>query len=140
MKNGGTVDEYVVGYGAQARWVTEQLQSALGRLLRRYEDAPPIIIVHSDHGPGSRLDWTSLPDTDLNERFGILMACYLPGGPTIDLGDEFSPVNIFRLVFDLYFGADMGPLEHRSFFNFLAEPFRFIDVSDPRKPFEIQHR
>jgi hypothetical protein len=140
MKHGGTVDEYVAGYAEQARWVTQRLERALDALLERYGDDPPIIIVHSDHGPGSRLDWKSVPDTDLEERFGILMAAYLPGGPAVDLGETFSPVNAFRLVFDVYFGADMGPLEHRSYYTFQSQPFRYIDVTDPQNPLEFETR
>ena len=133
-KHGGTREEYVAGYAEQARWVTTRLEQVLVALLQRYGDQPPIIFVQSDHGPGSRLDWKSVPDTDLDERFGILMAAYLPGRPAVDLGDAFSPVNIFRLVFDVYFGASLAPLEHHSYYTFQSQPFHYIDVTNPEAP------
>lgn len=138
VKHGGTVTEYIAGYAEQARWVTERLERALDALLERYGESPPIIILQSDHGPGSGLDWKSVPDTDLKERFGILMAAYLPGEPAVDLSEAFSPVNTFRLVFDVYFGADMRPLEHRSFYTFQSLPFRYIDVTDPQEPHDLR--
>lgn len=137
FKHGGTVEEYVAGYSEQARWVTRRLQETLGELLEGYGDEPPIIVLHSDHGPGLRLDWKSVPDTDLHERFGILMAAYLPGQPAVDLGESFSPVNVFRLLFDVYFGAGLRPLEHRSFYTFQSLPYRYIDVTDPDDPREL---
>ncbi len=139
-KHGGTREEYVTGYAEQARWVTARLERTLDALLERYGDAPPIVIVHSDHGPGSRLDWKSVPDTDLRERFGILMAAYLPGQPAVDLGETFSPVNVFRMVFGVYFGAELGPVVDRSYYTFQSQPFRYIDVTDPERPTELPQR
>ena len=68
------------------------------------------------------------------------MAAHLPGNPAVDLGDEFSPVNVFRLLFDVYFGTGMGPLEHHSYYTFQSLPFRFIDVTDPENPEELDAR
>ena len=39
---------------------------------------PPIIIIQSDHGSGSKLDIESLEKTDVHERMSILNAYYFP--------------------------------------------------------------
>jgi hypothetical protein len=132
-KYGGSREEYVRAYAAQARYVTRRLEEALTALVQPGERAP-VILLQSDHGPGSRLDWRSIPDTDLQERFGILFAAHLPGVEGLSLPDDASPVNTFRLVFDLYFGSDLGPLEHRSYYTFQSRPFQYIDVTDSSHP------
>lgn len=128
-KYGGSREEYVRAYAAQARYVTERLERALTELVTSKTPAP-IVLVQSDHGPGSRLDWRSVPDTDVRERFGILFAAFLPGVESLSLPQDASPVNTFRMVFDLYFGSDLGPLEHRSFYTFQSRPYQYIDVTD----------
>jgi hypothetical protein len=49
---------------------------------------------------------------------------------------DLSPVNLFRLVFDLYFGTDIGPLEARSYYTWQSEPFHYFDVTVPDQPRE----
>ena len=50
---------------------------------------------------------------------------------TVELEEDFSPVNLFRLIFDLYFGTDLGPLEARSYYTFQSQPFHYFDATDP---------
>lgn len=130
MKRDGTVAAYRQGYTEQARYVSERIAEIVEDILQHAGNRPPIIIVHSDHGPGSGLDWMSVFDTDMFERFGILFAAYLPGYEELELQENFSPVNTFRLIFDLYFGTEMGALPARSFYTFQSEPFHYFDVTD----------
>jgi len=130
MKRDGTVAAYRQGYAEQARYVSERIAEIVEEIQQHAGDRPPIIIVHSDHGPGSGLDWMSVFDTDMFERFGILFATYLPGYEDLELQENFSPVNTFRLIFDLYFGTEMGALPARSFYTFQSEPFHYFDVTD----------
>ncbi|UCE02230.1 MAG: sulfatase-like hydrolase/transferase [Candidatus Latescibacterota bacterium] len=132
-KHGGSREEYVRSYAAQARYVTRRLETMLTQLLESSR-RPPVILLQSDHGPGAHLDWRSIPDSDLRERFGILFAVYLPGFETITLPHDMSPVNTFRLVFDLYFGSELGPLEHRSYYTFQSRPYQYVDVTDSTDP------
>jgi hypothetical protein len=132
-KHGGSREEYVRSYAAQARYVTRRLETVLTQLLESSQ-RPPVILLQSDHGPGAHLDWRSIPDSDLRERFGILFATYLPGFESITLPHDMSPVNTFRLVFDLYFGSELGPLEHRSYYTFQSRPHQYVDVTDSTNP------
>jgi hypothetical protein len=109
--------------------VTQQMTETLGALLRN-SATPPVIILMSDHGPGSRLDWDYVENTDLVERFAILHAMYLPGMEGLSLGNQPSPVNVFRMIFDLYFGTELGQLPARSYYASSPAPFLFIDITD----------
>ena len=92
---------------------------------------PPVIILQSDHGSGSRLDTESIEKSDLHERMSILNAYYLPGhtGPDVGLYQTITPVNSFRVVFNTYLGAKLPLLPDRNYFSTWPAPFRFIDVT-----------
>ena len=53
----GTLEEYRAGYPGQVRFVNRQLQQVVDALLAQSE-APPLIIIQGDHGPGMSLDRT----------------------------------------------------------------------------------
>ena len=67
-------------------------------------DVPPIIILQGDHG----VWWESE-----EHRTEILNAYYLPGEGSKLLYKTISPVNSFRVVFNLYFGTDYELLDDR---------------------------
>jgi hypothetical protein len=76
----------------------------------------------------------------LKESATILNAYYLPatgldpdgalGAGSIDVPAGISPVNSFRLIFDTYFGTDLGLLDDRFFFAHRSGMWNFIDVTD----------
>ncbi len=85
-------------------------------------EVPPIVILQADHGNfGS-------PD----ERTAILNAYYLPGDGEDALYQGISPVNTFRLIFDTYFGADLGLHEDRSFLSDYDLPFDYEELFTSR--------
>ncbi len=53
---GGTHEEYVRRYRDQLRYVSSRLLDVVGRILEGAPE-PPVIVLQSDHGPGSELDW-----------------------------------------------------------------------------------
>jgi len=88
----------------QASYVAGQTMDAVEDLLERPD--PPVVIIFSDHGPGTEIDFNEPAKTDLVERSSNFFAAYTPGQP--DLFDEFTtPVNIFPKLFDGYFGLDV---------------------------------
>jgi hypothetical protein len=125
----GTPEEYLQGYRDQVTYVNglmrELIEAILGNALR-----PPVIILHGDHGPGSRLDWQSAERTDLRERSSILSAYYLPGAPTQAVYDTITPVNSFRLVLDWYFDTELGLLPDRSYYSTWERPYAFIPIGE----------
>jgi len=102
---------------------------------------PPIIIVQADHGSASTFynseknPWSDPDQTNLDERFGILNAYYLPEAEKSDEGlyDSISPVNSFRVVFDKYFSGSYGLLEDKNYFSNYNKPYSFREVSDKLK-------
>ena len=82
------------------------------------------IIVQGDHGP--RLGLTDEVETsDVEDRFGILNAFYLPGDAELKLYPSISSVNTFRLILSEYFDANYPLLE---------QPFVSVAIgSQPRR-------
>jgi len=86
-------DYYQKGYIGQTQYANSQIIPALTQLLR-YSQNPPIIILMGDHG-------YQVTDT----YFQNLLAIYLPDHKTGSLYPTLSLVNVFRLIFNQYFGA-----------------------------------
>jgi hypothetical protein len=83
------------GYLDQVIFVSKKTETLVDEILSK-SDVPPIIILQGDHG----MWWEKGKETD------ILNAYYLPGKDNQLLYDSISPVNSFRVIFDLYFNAD----------------------------------
>jgi hypothetical protein len=120
---------YVRAYREQAIYLARRVQDAIGRILAD-SPRPPIIILQSDHGPGSRLDPESREKTDLHERMSILNAYYFPDRKYQGLYPEITPVNSFRVVLNTYFGARLDLLPDRNSFSTWSNPLRFEDVTE----------
>ena len=57
------------------------------------------------------------------------MFIYLPSNKTNIFYENITPVNIFRVLFNNYFGTDLEILEDRSFFS-KDGYYDLIDVTD----------
>ncbi len=137
FKEGGSHAEYINGYRDQVAYLNGQLEPMITGILDRYGDNPPIIILQGDHGPGSELDWYSLPNTNIRERFSILNALYLPGVADSLVYDKITPVNTFRIILNEYFGSDLPLLPDSCFYAIITRPYYFFDVTDPDNPAEF---
>jgi hypothetical protein len=118
-------------YVDQIVFTTTMVQQLLERILAR-SPRPPIIVLASDEGPPVQLQ-DGRPRLDaaaVATRTGILNAYHLPGVPRTRLHPALSPVNSFRLVFDLYFGTEYGLLADRTFCSEdAAYLYRFVEVT-----------
>ncbi|MDQ2693420.1 MAG: hypothetical protein M3Y68_15390, partial [Chloroflexota bacterium] len=112
-----TADLYKKGYVNQAQFLNEKLLQAVDTILAESE-VPPIIIIQGDHGP-----WLQPRD----RRMWILATIYLPGHED-KLYPTISPVNIFRLVFNSYFGGKYDMLEDVSYFSPVPKLYDFSVV------------
>jgi hypothetical protein len=110
-------DLYKKGYVNQARFLNKKLIQAVDTILAR-SDAPPIIIIQGDHGP-----WLQPKE----KRMRILAAMYFPGHQD-KLYSTITPVNVFRLVFNLYFGGKYAPLEDVSYFSPVPKLYEFSEI------------
>ena len=74
---------------------------------------------------------------EFEEKFGILSAYHLPGvdPEAAGLYPDITPVNSFRVVFDTYFGADLGLLPDLVFAHVSQQDFyEFFDVTELLRP------
>lgn len=125
----GTREEYIKQYRDQLVFITDQIEKALDRILAK-ASRPSIIILQSDHGPGSLLDWEVPENTYFKERLAILNAYYLPDHNFTGLYDGISPVNTFRVIFREYFGAEYELLPDESYYSRWKQLYDFLDVTD----------
>jgi hypothetical protein len=128
---GGTTGEYIRDYKRQLIYTNEKTKEMIDRIISNSPE-PPVIILQSDHGPASALDWENISNTDLSlkERMCILNAYYLPDCDHAQLYDEITPVNTFRVVFNQYFGTEYGLLRDQSYFSTMRRPYKFINITD----------
>jgi hypothetical protein len=126
-------------YVNQLIYTNTRLRAMVDDLLSGPHDEDPIIIIQSDEGPHpfrlqrneDAYDWFEARKSELREKLLILNAYYLPGVPHHDLYETISPVNSFRLVFNLYFDAHIPLLPDRSFvYQDRAHLFHFREVYD----------
>jgi len=124
-------------YLDQLKYANSRVGRVLDTLLRGPESSRPVILLHSDEGPyeGSPSLWGRNPSTissrNLIRKFPTLAAFYLPQAGHADLYPTITPVNSFRLVFRLYFGADLATLPDRNYvFRSTRRLYDFTDVTD----------
>ena len=116
------------GYADQLICVNKMVEGLVDEILARSE-VPPIIVLQADHGPESTTaEWGHPTQAFLRERMGIFNAYYLPEDGPNYLYPSITPVNTFRLIFDSYFGTNLGLLEDRSYFSNYSHPYQFIQV------------
>ena len=110
-------DLYQKGYVNQLQYLNQKILKAVDTI-QAESDVPPIIIIQGDHGP-----WLQPKD----KRMWILAAMYLPNAKD-KLYRSISPVNIFRLVFDTYFGGQYDLLPDVSYFSPVPKLYDFSEV------------
>jgi len=101
-------------------------------------EVPPIIIIQADEGqyPGGEEwwegehDWEKATAAELREKMGILNAYYLPNIDDDVLCPSITPVNSFRLVFNLYFDTDLELLPDNSYARYEYNHDKFFNITD----------
>jgi hypothetical protein len=132
-----------LAYGEQLTYLQARIEALVDRLLARPEAQRPIIILQADEGPYPReyarntieYDWATASTDELEIKFGILNAMYLPGEESPALSPTLSSVNTFRLVFDRYFDADLPLLPDRSYTSAgKLRPYDMTEITDRLPP------
>lgn len=116
-------------YLGQLEFVTKKTEELVESILSESE-TPPIIILQADHGSKSIKEKGDPSPEMLQERMGILNAYHLPNNGEARLYDSVTPVNTFRLIFNIYFDANYELLEDSLYFSKLARPYDFLDATD----------
>ena len=119
--------KYLEGYKNQLKYINSKLIKLVNELLTNKGNK--IIILQSDHGPGSQLNWGSAEKTNMKERLPCFYAVYFPDKDYSALNNRISPVNTFRIIFNKYFKTDYPVLENRSYFSTWEKRYNFVDVT-----------
>jgi hypothetical protein len=129
VKDGGlTKEQYRNLYSDQAKFISAKTLEVVENIIKN-SSKDPIIIIQGDHGPGSELDWDSLENSNLKERFSILNAYYFPDGGDSLLYNEISPVNSFRVLLNYYFGEDLELLPDKGYYSTWGKPYELQEVN-----------
>jgi hypothetical protein len=124
----GTPEAYRQGYTDQLIYLNARLEQVLARILER-SDPAPVVILQSDHGPGSTFAGGEPAQRNMPERMSILSAVHLGGrGDAAAIYPSATPVNTFRLVFNQVFGADLPLLPDASYYSEMEAPYALQDV------------
>jgi hypothetical protein len=93
---------------------------------------PPVILLQGDHGYGMFEGDHPVPleqarTEQIEDRVGVLGAYRLPGAGSV-LWPGISPVNVFRVLFNVYFDRDLAPLPDRSFWSYWDDPYDLVEL------------
>lgn len=120
---------YEEGYVEQLIFTNNKLKALVDEILLK-SDIEPIIILQADHGPESTqqlfVPYNELTRIQLDERMNIFNAYYFPHKDPHLLYESITPVNTFRIVFNLYFDADYDILEDKSYFSGYENSYDFF--------------
>jgi hypothetical protein len=128
--------------GRQLAWTDRQIGAFLKSLVDMPADEQPIVVLQADEGPQpARYDrdeggfrWDQATSAELDEKFGILNAFFLPGEEAPIPYPGISPVNAFRMVLGAYFGANLPLLPDRHFvFRDRDHPYDLVDLTEKIK-------
>ena len=122
----------------QLDYTNSRLKTFIEGLLALPEDRQPIIILQADEGPWPDryaadkvgFDWNHASAAELEIKFGIMNAWYVPGAADLRLPQSLTAINTFPVLFDRYFGLDYPLLPDtvrtsRSW----TQPYQLIDVT-----------
>lgn len=142
---GSKIEMYLSNLSCANKLVKKTVETILNNSTQ-----PPIIVIQGDEGHfamkfpfSSASGYQQADSRTLQERARILNVYYLPG---VDAGKvlypSITPVNSFRVILNLYFGANLELLSDRSYvfqeqgnpwYYDLDGPVEFFDVTDKVK-------
>jgi hypothetical protein len=127
------IEETKQYYLNQLIFINKKVQETVAAILAASE-VDPIIILQGDTGPPYGFEPDAAlgnPTADIyQQNMRILNAYHLPNNGAQLLYKGISPVNTFRLIFDIYFDADFPLLDDQSFALTAEYPYRLVNVTD----------
>ena len=123
-------------YANQASCTSLKLEQTVTKIISNSK-TPPIILIQSDEGVPyiryklpSEDDWQAATSSQLQEKFPVLAAYYLPGIDGANIGSTTSNVNAFRKIFNLYFSASFPILLDKNYiFPNLSNLYEFKNIT-----------
>jgi hypothetical protein len=129
------------GLRGQLRFANDRIREMVAKLLAVPEAERPIIIIQGDEGPypdryardQEGFDWATATPEELQTKYGVLAAMYLPGVATADapaVYPDMTLINTFPIVLDRYFDAGIPLLPDRIYTSAtLRRPYDLTDVT-----------
>jgi hypothetical protein len=125
------------GYADQLIATNDMLRQLIDRLLEESE-VPPIIILQADEGPyperlrtdADSFELEDASEAELREKMRIFNAYYVPPADQDRFYPTITPVNSFRLVFNVCFGTDFELLPDRCYVRCSDDKPQYLDVTD----------
>jgi hypothetical protein len=129
----------------QLAYANTRLREIIGGLLALPEDRRPIIILQADEGPETpkyratrttTWNWHNASTEELEIKFGIMNAWFVPGDRQVGLYPGLTSINTFPLLFRDYFGLDYTLREDRVFAldNTYDQPYDLLEITDRLPP------
>lgn len=126
--------ETINQYTDQLIFISKQILPVVQNIIQN-SSSPSIIILQADHGPGStfgkREEWQkNYSPLALKERSGILYAVYFPNKKYSQFYPSITPVNTFRILFNVFFNENLELLPDKTFYTDYEKIYDFKDVTD----------
>jgi len=137
VKNSAYRDKYIKFYINQVKFVNKKAVEMIEGIIKNSKE-PPVIIIQSDHGPGSNFNFSdihALTPRGLYERYAILNAYYFRGRAMNEaelkrtgLHERITPVNTYRVIFNEFFDAGLKMLTDECFYATDKFPYDFTGI------------
>jgi len=116
-------------YIQQVQFVNKKTTEVVENILENNKNV--IIIIQGDHGTAWETNWMEPSKDDAWQRLRNFDAIYFPDeDKRVQLNDDRTLVNTFRIVFNSYFGSDYEMLENKMYWGWNAKPYYFEDVTN----------
>lgn len=126
-KHGG-YGQYAAGYCAKASWISDEVVSLATSLIE--SDPSVVMVIHGDHGPGHHIDHENIAVSDIEGRFGVLLAVRAPAKATDRLRDGMTLVNLYPALLGGLFDVELDARPDRHFWSGWHDQGVFTEVTD----------
>ena len=117
-----------IQYIQQVQFANKKTIEVIENILENNKNV--IIIIQGDHGTAWETNWMDPSKDDAWQRLRNFDAIYFPDeDKRVQLNDDRTLVNTFRIVFNSYFGSDYEILENKMYWGWNAKPYHFEDVT-----------
>ena len=113
-------------YLQQLKFANKMTIRTIDEIFVKSETAP-IIIIQSDHGERTGINWNEPTEDMIKQGLNNLNAYYFPNEKKNKLYNNISPVNTFRIIFNEYFDSDFELLDDRYYW-----------IKSDKKPYDVK--
>ncbi len=129
----GRAEAYRAGYVEKLMYTNNAVLAQVRRIIAQ-ADGPTVIVIHGDHGGGIHLRHDDFDGTCAKERFSPLLAVYASDPVWLDgMSDEVNLVNVYRILFNGIFDAELPLLDDRSYFAPWNDPTGLVEIDRERR-------